>query len=157
MGKHYTDRDRLDMVKKYRQSGLGLSEFARQEHINRSTIKDWVSAYNHLQGDFIRLDNLDSKQNLALYMAKMANILAPLYHQMKDDLLHNQAKVIHADETTLSISKRPEADKDRKKSYVYVYTSSYYDQQIAIYDFHESRAIDRTAAWLLGYEGRDRV
>ena len=62
MGKHYTDRDRLDMVKKYRQSGLGLSEFARQEHINRSTIKDWVSAYNHLQGDFIRLDNLDSKQ-----------------------------------------------------------------------------------------------
>lgn len=62
MGKHYTDRDRLDMVKKYRQSGLGLSEFARQEHINRSTIKDWVSAYNHLQGDFIRLDNLDLNQ-----------------------------------------------------------------------------------------------
>ena len=61
MGKHYTDRQRLDMVKKYRQSNLGLSEFARQEHINRSTIKDWVSAYNHLQGDFIRLDNLDSK------------------------------------------------------------------------------------------------
>lgn len=48
MGKHYTDRDRHDMVKKYRQSNLGLSEFARQEHINRSTIKDWVSAYNHL-------------------------------------------------------------------------------------------------------------
>jgi len=99
------------------------------------------------------LDIEISKQNLALYMAKMANILAPLYHQMKDDLLHNQAKVIHADETTLSISKRPEADKDRKKSYVYVYTSSYYDQQIAIYDFHESRAIDRTAAWLSDYEG----
>ena len=61
MGKHYTDRERLDMVKKYRQSNLGLSEFARQEHINRSTIKDCVSAYNHLQGDLIRLDNLDSK------------------------------------------------------------------------------------------------
>lgn len=61
MGKHYTDRDRLDMVKKYRLAGLGLSEFARQENINRSTLKDWISAYNHLQGDFIRLDNLDSK------------------------------------------------------------------------------------------------
>jgi transposase-like protein len=61
MGKHYTDRDRLDMVKKYRQSTLGLSEFARIENINRSTIKDWVSAYNHLQGDFIRIDNLDSR------------------------------------------------------------------------------------------------
>lgn len=66
MGKHYTDRDRLDMVKKYRQSNLGLSEFARQHLINRSTIKDWIAAYNHLQGDFIRLDNLDSKQGTLL-------------------------------------------------------------------------------------------
>lgn len=99
------------------------------------------------------LDIEISKQNLALYMAKMAHILAPLYRQMKEDLLHNRAKVIHADETTLSISKRPEMDKERKKSYVYVYTSSYYDAQIAIYDFHESRAIDRTAAWLTDYEG----
>lgn len=94
-----------------------------------------------------------SKQNLALYMAKMAKILSPLYHQMKEDLLHNHVGVIHADETTLSISKRPDVDKERKKSYVYVYTSSYYDCQIAIYDFHESRAIDRTAAWLSDYEG----
>lgn len=54
------------MVKKYRQSGLGLSEFARQEKINRSTLKDWVAAYNHSQGDFIRLDNLDSKQGALL-------------------------------------------------------------------------------------------
>ncbi len=66
MGKHYTDRQRLDMVKKYRQSGLGLSEFARQEKINRSTLKDWVAAYNHLQGDFIRIDNLDSKPGAIL-------------------------------------------------------------------------------------------
>jgi len=99
------------------------------------------------------LDIEISKQNLALYMARVANILAPLYQKMKDDLLHNQVRVIHADETTLSISKRPESDMDRKKSYVYVYTSSYYDRQIAIYDFHESRAIDRTAAWLSDYQG----
>ena len=110
--------------------------------------------FEHLSRHLKETLDIDvSKQNLALYMAKVATILAPIYHKMKDDLLHNQAKVIHADETTLSISKRPEADKDRKKSYVYVYTSSYYDQQIAIYDFHESRAIDRTAAWLSDYEG----
>ena len=66
MGKHYTDRQRLDMVKKYRQSGLGLSEFARQEDINRSTLKDWIAAYNHLQGDFIRIDNLDSKEGVLM-------------------------------------------------------------------------------------------
>ncbi|MBU1141666.1 MAG: IS66 family transposase [Firmicutes bacterium] len=99
------------------------------------------------------LDIEISKQNLALYMAKMSTILSPLYQHMKADLLSNQAKVIHADETTLSISKRPLEDKDRKKSYVYVYTSSYYDRQIAIYDFHESRSINRTAQWLKDYQG----
>jgi hypothetical protein len=94
-----------------------------------------------------------SKQNLANYMAKMSNVLTPLYDRMRSDLLSNQAGVIHADETTLSISKRPDEDKERKKSYVYVYTSSFYDEQISIYDFHESRSIDRTAAWLKDYKG----
>jgi len=94
-----------------------------------------------------------SKQNLALYMAKMAEIMNPLYEQMKHDLLNNGGKVIYADETPLSISKRPVEDKERKKSYVYVYTTSYYDTQIAIYDFHESRSIDQTAKWLKDYQG----
>ncbi len=94
-----------------------------------------------------------SKQNLACYMAKLASIIHPIYEKMKDDLLHNAAKVIHADETTLSVSRRPAEDKERKKSYVYVYASSYYDRQIAIYDFHESRSIERTAAWLKDYRG----
>ena len=94
-----------------------------------------------------------SKQNLALYMAKMATVMDPLYQRMKEDLLNTSAKVIYADETTLSISKRPLEDKERKKSYVYVYTSSYYAAQIAIYDFHESRSIDQTSKWLKDYEG----
>lgn len=94
-----------------------------------------------------------SKQNLANYMAKLAVILTPVYEKMKDDLLNNSAKVIHADETTLVVSKKPNEDMGRKKSYVYVYTSSFYDNQIAIYDFHESRKIDNTAKWLENYNG----
>lgn len=110
--------------------------------------------FEHLSRHIKETLNIEvSKQNLATYMAKMANILNPIYQVMKDDLLNNQAKVIHADETTLVISKRPLADQLRKKSYVYVYTSSFYDTQIAIYDFHESRAIDRTAKWLSDYQG----
>lgn len=35
------------------------------------------------QGTYYELTDV-SKQNLALYMAKVATILAPLYHQMKD-------------------------------------------------------------------------
>ena len=83
-----------------------------------------------------------NKQNLANYTAKANLILSNIFDKMKDDLLNNNSKVIHSDETTLVVSKKPESDKDRKKSYVYVYTSSFYDKnQIRIYDFHESRSI----------------
>jgi transposase-like protein len=61
MGKHYTDRERLDAVKKYRASGMSAGEFARKEGYNRSALKDWVSAYQNLQGDFIRIDNIDDQ------------------------------------------------------------------------------------------------
>lgn len=95
-----------------------------------------------------------NKQNLANYTAKANDVLSKVFDKMKDDLLHNNSKVIHSDETTLVISKKPEYDKDRKKSYVYVYTSSFYDKnQIRIYDFHESRSIDKTTSWLKDYDG----
>lgn len=95
-----------------------------------------------------------NKQNLANYMAKVSNILEPIYDKMLNDLLNNQDKVIHSDETTLVVSKKDEENQDRKKSYVYVYTNSFYDQKrIRIYDFQESRSIDKTAKWLEKYEG----
>lgn len=95
-----------------------------------------------------------NKENLSNYMAKVGTILEPIYEKMKEDLLNNNSKVIHSDETTLVVTKRDEANKDRKNSYVYVYTSSYYDEkQIRIYDFHESRSIDETTKWLKNYDG----
>lgn len=59
MKQRYTDRERLDAVKKYRASGMSMSEFAESEGLNRNTFKDWASAYQHLHGEFIRIDNLD--------------------------------------------------------------------------------------------------
>ena len=95
-----------------------------------------------------------NKQNLANYMAKVSNILEPIYDRMLEDLLNNQVKVIHSDETTLVVSRKDEENKDRKKSYVYVYTNSFYDKKrIRIYDFQESRSIDKTAKWLKNYQG----
>ena len=110
--------------------------------------------YEHLSrhiGETLGIDV--SKQNLATYMAKTAAHLRALFERMKKDLLTSGSKVIYADETPLSISRRPEGETERKKSYVYVYTSSFYDVQIAIYDFHESRSIDQTAKWLENYDG----
>lgn len=95
-----------------------------------------------------------SKQTLANHAAKAGAILSGVFSRMKSDLLRNSPKVIHSDETTLVVSKRPGEDEGRKKSYVYVYTSSYYDKnQIRIYDFHESRSIDATTKWLADYDG----
>ena len=95
-----------------------------------------------------------NKQNLSNYISKASHILSNVFEKMKYDLLNNNSKVIHSDETTLVVSKKPELDKDRKKSYVYVYTSSFYDKnQIRIYDFHESRSIDKTTKWLKDYDG----
>lgn len=95
-----------------------------------------------------------NKENLSNYMAKVGTILEPIYEKMKEDLLNNNSKVLHSDETTLVVTKRNEENRDRKNSYVYVYTSSYYDEkQIRIYDFHESRSINETTKWLKNYEG----
>ena len=66
MGKHYSDRERLDAVKKYKTSGLRMSEYVKIEGYNRSTFKDWVNAYEFLQGDFIRIDNLEDQPGALL-------------------------------------------------------------------------------------------
>jgi len=55
MGKHYTDYERYEHCRKYRISGMSVSEYARQNNINRSTFKDWVSAYNNINGKFINV------------------------------------------------------------------------------------------------------
>ena len=95
-----------------------------------------------------------NKQNLVNHVFKANKVLATIFDRMKQDLLNNSSKVIHSDETTLVVSKKPEEEKTRKNSYVYVYTSSFYDKnQIRIYDFHETRSIDETTKWLKDYKG----
>lgn len=40
---------------------MGVSEFARKEGYDRCTLTDWIRAYENLQGNFIRIDNLDEQ------------------------------------------------------------------------------------------------
>jgi len=110
--------------------------------------------FHHLERHLTNVLNIPiSKQLMAHWMALLSAKLQPVFERMKLDLLNNASKVIHADETTLVVSKKPAFDANRKKSYVYLYASSFYDHQIHIYDFHESRAIHQTAAWLKDYQG----
>ncbi|BCR35321.1 helix-turn-helix domain-containing protein [Mariniplasma anaerobium] len=92
MSKHYTNRARLDAVKNYRASNLSLSEFARQHKFNRSTLKDWVAAFNHLEGDFIRIDNISDRpgelineENIRLNMLKGDEITKKSTHFSRFD------------------------------------------------------------------------
>lgn len=109
--------------------------------------------FNHLEKHFTNTLGIPiSKSNMADYMAKTAEVLTPIYERMKSDLLRNNTKVIHADETTLTLSKQ--VNLDRKKSYVFVYASSFYDnKQIHIYEFNETRAIDPESSYLKDFDG----
>ncbi len=109
--------------------------------------------FYHLESHFKNNLNLPiTSSNMADYMEKVACRLTPIFNQMKEDLLSNSFKVIHADETPIEVKHRD--DKSRKKSYVYVYSSSFYQEtQIQIYEFNESRSSDKCAQWLKDYEG----
>lgn len=109
--------------------------------------------FNHLEKHFSNTLGIPiSKSNMADYMAKTAEVLTPIYERMKSDLLKTDTKVIHADETTLTLSKQ--TNPDRKKSYVFIYASSYYDKnQINIYEFNESRIINPESSYLKDFNG----
>ena len=109
--------------------------------------------FHHLERHFSGTLGIPiSKQCMADWMAMAAERLGPVYERMKSDLLATLTGVIHADETTLTLSKR--ADPARRKSYVFVYASSFYDErQIHVYEFNETREIDPESSYLGDFEG----
>ena len=92
MKQRYTDRERLDAVKKYRASGMSMSEYTKREGLNRNTFKDWASAYQNLQGEFIRIDNLDEtpgalieEENIRMNVLKADEITRTSGHYTRFD------------------------------------------------------------------------
>ena len=63
MSKYKTDYERLETVKEFKVSRMSVSEFARQKGIHRETLRDWVNAYDNLDGSFVQLNKvLESSQ-----------------------------------------------------------------------------------------------
>ncbi len=60
---YYSDQERYEHCRKYRLSGLNISEYARRNNLNRNTFKDWVSAYNNINGKFINVSNVSDNEN----------------------------------------------------------------------------------------------
>ena len=90
-----------------------------------------------------------STQCLSNYVLEAAEILQPLYDRLKYELTHNSTNIIHADETTLNVLDI----KDRKNCYMFVYTTSFYDDSIYIYDFSETRQTAKTEKLLEDFTG----
>ena len=60
---YYSDQERYEHCRKHRLSGLSISEYARRNNLKRSTFKDWVSAYNNINGKFINVSNVSNYEN----------------------------------------------------------------------------------------------
>lgn len=90
-----------------------------------------------------------STQCLSNYVLEAADILLPLYEKLKYELIHNEAGVIHADETTLKVLDIT----NREKCYMFVYTTTFFDNAVYIYDFSESRKTEKTEILFDDYSG----
>lgn len=56
MSKFKSDYERLETVKEFKVSKMTVSEFARQKGIHRETLRDWINAYNNIDGSFVCLN-----------------------------------------------------------------------------------------------------
>ena len=59
--KRFTDQERYEHCRKFKISGLSVAEYARQNGLNRSTFRDWISAYNNINGKFINVATVSDK------------------------------------------------------------------------------------------------
>lgn len=89
-----------------------------------------------------------SPQDLSNYVMRTMEKLEPLYNELEKRLVNTEFKVIHGDETTIQV-----IDSEKNKCYMFVYTTSFWDNPVYIYKFSESRKIDNTIELLKKFEG----
>ena len=75
MGKYYTDQERFEVVKHYLRSGLSQSDYSKMHGYARTTLRDWINAYNYVSGDFIRIDNIGTNESIIEEKDVKMNIL----------------------------------------------------------------------------------
>lgn len=89
-----------------------------------------------------------SRQNLCNYQMRAMEILEPMYNHLKKLIIQTPVKVICADETTHQVIKT-----DKKQCYLWVYTTSFYDHPIYIYEHCLDRKRENVTNFLDGYKG----
>ncbi len=89
-----------------------------------------------------------SEENIYNYAKRTMDLLEPLYDELLNNLINNKFKVIHADETPLKV-----INSDKAKCYMFIYTTSFWEHPIYIYDFNKSRSTNDLKNLLKDYKG----
>ena len=106
--------------------------------------------FDRMEQNFKDMDVVLRKQTLARWMIRIANeYFIFIYESMKEELLSN--KIIHADETTVVVSK--DGRKAGAKSYMWVYTDEKGKHPVVIYEYQKTRAARHPKTFLEFFEG----
>lgn len=94
-----------------------------------------------------------SRQSLANYCVDIANKLNPVYEALKEYLIGTNIGVLHADETTERVIIQNDHNKNRLKSYVWLYATTMYDKPVYIYEHQQSREAIHPQNFLKDFKG----
>ena len=73
----YTDQERYEWCRKCKLSGMPVTTFARKNGLSRETLRDWMNAYNNINGKFINVNTVsENVSNLIEDKDVKVNILS---------------------------------------------------------------------------------
>ncbi|WP_244783074.1 IS66 family transposase [Acinetobacter sp. F-1] len=129
----------------------GIASPELLSHVLVSKYADHLPLYRQRQ-IFLRAGVDLSRSTLSDWIGRCGVELEPLANALKQVVL--QQRVIHADETPVTIMRMGENEKKPKKGYVWAYATTQYNPvQAVIYDFQDSRSGQHAEAFLNGWQG----
>lgn len=106
--------------------------------------------FYRLETAFANNGALIRRQTMARWMIMAAErYFSLLFERMKEELLSEE--IIHADETTVMVSK--DERKAGSKSYMWVYTTEKSTHPVVIFEYQKTRAASHPKEFLAGYQG----
>lgn len=106
--------------------------------------------FNRIEKAVNDADVFINRQTMARWMIKASDLYFSLiYDRMKEELL--KLNVIHADETTVEVSK--DGRSAGSKSYMWVYTGAEKDPKIVIFEYQKTRSAKHPKEFLKNYKG----
>ena len=59
----YQNQERYEWCRKCKLSRMPVATFAKEDGLNRKTLRDWMNAYNNINGKFINVNNVSETEN----------------------------------------------------------------------------------------------